>query len=179
MSAKNLQLLLETAYDTEYPQVFEEGAINVYNKFEEAYKIFVKTNKPTDELNFRFERVRLGVAIAFIKAYTRLADNETSIEALEVLQQAIKAKSSKEIDKIVQKKISVFDNLYHEIFVNEEREQILGLFEATLDAGSKEELDELILEGLELLSSIDFEHHAQKDDEDDEPLDEDFLKSIK
>lgn len=176
MSAKNLQLLLQTAYDSENPQVFEEGAITVYQKFEEAYRTFVKTNKPTDELNFRFERVRLGVAIAFLKAYTRLADNETSIEALQVLQEAIKAKSSKEIDKIVQKKIAVFDNLYHEIFVNEEREHILGMFEATLDASSKEELDELMLEGLELLTAIDFEHHAQQDD--DEPLDEDFLKSI-
>ena len=177
MSAKNLQLLLETAYDTENPQVFEEGAANVYKKFEEAYKVFVQTSKPSDELNFRFERVRLGVGIAFLKAYTRLADNETSIEALQVLQEAIKAKSSKEIDKIVQKKIKVFDNLYHEIFVNEEREHILGLFEATLDASSREELDELMLEGLELLTAIDFEHHAQQDD-DDEPLDEDFLKSI-
>lgn len=177
MSAKNLQLLLETAYDSENPQVFEEGAANVYRKFEEEYRNYVKTNKPTQELNFRFERVRLGMAIAFIKAYTRLADNETSIEALQVLQEALKAKSSKDIDKIVQKKIAVFDNLYHEIFVNEEREQILGLFEATLDAGAKEELDELMLEGLELLTSIDFEHHAQQDD-DDEPLDEDFLKSI-
>src|SRR5688500_1464139 len=98
MSAKNLQLLLQTAYDSENPQVFEEGAMNVYKKFEEAYKTFVQTNKPSDELNFKFERVRLGVAIAFLKAYTRLADNETSIEALQVLQEAIKAKSSKEID---------------------------------------------------------------------------------
>lgn len=178
MSAKNLQLLLDTAYNIENPAVFEEGATTVYKLFEEAYRDFVKTQNATDELNYRFERVRLGVAIAFVKAYTRLADNETSIEALEVLQEAIKAKSSKEIDKIVQKKIAVFDNLYHEIFVNEEREHILGLFEATLDANSKEALDELILEGLELLTAIDFEHHAQKDD-DDEPLDEDFLKSIK
>lgn len=176
MSAKNLQLLLETAYDTENPQVFEESATNVYKKFEEAYKTYANTSKPSDELNYRFERVRLGIAIAFVKAYTRLADNETSVEALEVLQDAIKAKSTKEIDKIVQKKIAVFDNLYHEIFVNEEREQILGLFEATLDAGSKEELDELMLEGLELLTTIDFEHHAQKDDDDE--IDEDLLKSI-
>ncbi|HEY4651996.1 MAG TPA: hypothetical protein VIG72_11315 [Pontibacter sp.] len=177
MSAKNLQLLLETAYDSENPQVFEEGAADVYKKFEEAYRAYARTNKITEELNFRFERVRLGVAIAFVKAYTRLADNETSIEALQVLQDAIKAKSSKEIDKIVQKKIAVFDNLYHEIFVNEEREQILGLFEAALDAGAKEELDELMLDGLELLTAIDFEHHSRKDDDEDQ-IDEDLLKSI-
>ncbi len=176
MSAKSFQLLLETAYDTENPQVFEEGAGNVYNKFEEVYRKSVHQDKPSEELNYRFERVRLGMAIAFVKAYTRLADNETSIEALAVLQDAIKAKSTKEIDKIVQKKIAVFDNLYHEIFVNEEREQILGLFEATLDAGSKEELDDLMLDGLELLTTIDFEHHAQKDDDDE--IDEDLLKSI-
>ncbi|NEM98050.1 hypothetical protein [Pontibacter burrus] len=177
MSARNLQLLLETAYDAENPQVFEEGAATVYKQFEEAYRSYIKTNKTTEELNFRFERVRLGMAIAFVKAYTRLSDNETSVEALQILQEAINAKSSKEIDKIVQKKIAVFDNLYHEIFVNEDRQQVLALFEATLDAGSREELDELMIEGLQLLTMIDFEHHAQQDD-DDEPLDEDFLKSI-
>ncbi|MHC2992537.1 hypothetical protein OB13_13445, partial [Pontibacter sp. HJ8] len=63
-------------------------------------------------------------------------------------------------------------------FVNEEREHILALFEQTLDATSKEELDELTLEGLELLQEIDFES-TPNDEEDDEPLDEDFLKSIK
>ena len=70
-----------------------------------------------------------------------------------------------------------FDQLYHEIFVNETREHLLALFERTLDAASKQELYELILEGLELLQDIDFDR--TQDDDDDEPIDEDLLNSIK
>jgi len=78
----------------------------------------------------------------------------------------------------VQKRIAAFDNLYHEIFVNEQREQLLGLFEQTLDAGSKEELDELIFEGLELMQQVDWDANNDEDTDDQEPLDEDFLKSL-
>lgn len=179
MSAKSFEMLLELAFDTEKPQVYEEGAANVYQHFEKAYKDAQKKGgKPTEELNFRFERLRLGVAMAFVKAFVRLADNEKSHEALEVLQDALKAKSTREIDKVVQKQIGKFDHLYHEIFVNEQREFILGLFERTLDAASKEELDELIFEGLELLPEVDWDTKGQDEDDDITPLDEDFLKSL-
>ena len=180
MSAKSFEMLLELAFDTENPQVYEEGAANVYQQFERAYRdAHTKGGKPTEELNFRFERLRLGVAIAFVKAFVRLADNEKSPEALEVLQDALKAKSTREIDKIVQKHIGKFDHLYHEIFVNEQREYILGMFERTLDAASKEELDELIFEGLELLPEVDWDAKGQEEGDDDiEPLDEDFLKNL-
>lgn len=178
MSARSFELLLETAFAPEKPTVFEVPAAAVYQKLEQALKASrPQENKPSEELGYRFEMLRLGVAIAFIKAYSRLADNEGSREVLQLLQQAVKAKNTREIDKIIQKKISLFDSLYHEIFVNEEREHILALFEQTLDATSKEELDELTLEGLELLQEIDFES-TPNNEEDDEPLDEDFLKSI-
>ncbi len=178
MSARSFELLLETAYAPEKPAVFETGAASVYQKFEQAFKAsrVQKGGQSTEELNYRFEILRLGIAIAFVKAFTRLADNENTKEVLDLLQQAIKAKNTREIDKIVQKKIALFDNLYHEIFVNEQREEILGLFERTLDAGSKEELDELIMEGLELLQEVDFDR--SHDDDDDEPIDEDLLKSL-
>ncbi|EJF10177.1 hypothetical protein [Pontibacter sp. BAB1700] len=178
MSAKSFELLLETAFAPEAPQVFEEQAAVVYRQLELALKNSrTKDGKVADEVGFRFERVRLGVAIAIIKAYARLADNEGAKDVLKLLQEAVNAKSTREIDKIIQKKISLFDNLYHEIFVNEQREHLLAMFEQTLDATSKEEIDELILEGLEVLQDIDFDA-AQHEDEDDEPLDEDFLKSI-
>ncbi len=133
-----------------------------------------------EQLSYRFERLRLGVAIAFVKAFIRLADNEKSKEVLEVLQEAVQAKNTREIDKVVQKRIATFDNLYHEIFVNPQREEILHLFEQTLDAGTKEELDELILDGLELLAEVDWDapQNPEEDDDDAEPLDEDFLKSL-
>jgi hypothetical protein len=179
MSARSFELLLDTAFSPEKPQVFEGPSAGVYQKLEQALRASrSQQQKPSEELGYRFEILRLGVAIAFIKAYSRLADNEGAKEVLQLLEEAVKAKSTREIDKIIQKKIALFDSLYHEIFVNEEREHILALFEQTLDATSKEELDELILEGLELLQQIDFENAQQDDDEDDEPLDEDFLKSI-
>ena len=179
MSAKSFELLLDTAFAPEKPHVFEGSATTVYQQLEQALKASrLQQGKPSEEIGFRFERVRLGVAIAFIKAYARLADNEGAKDALALLLEAVKAKSTREIDKIIQKKIALFDNLYHEIFVNEQREHLLALFEQTLDATSKEEIDELILEGLEMLQDIDFEA-AQHEEDDDEPLDEDFLKSIK
>jgi alpha-beta hydrolase superfamily lysophospholipase len=179
MSAKSFELLLETAFAPETPQVFEGPATAVYQQLEQALKASrLKQSKPSEEVGFRFERVRLGVAIALIKAYARLADNEGAKDVLALLLDAVKAKNTREIDKIIQKKIALFDNLYHEIFVNEQREHLLAMFEQTLDATSKEEIDELILEGLETLQNIDFEA-AQHDEDDDEPLDEDFLKSIK
>ncbi|MBF8962043.1 hypothetical protein I0P70_02190 [Pontibacter sp. FD36] len=178
MSAKSFELLLETAFAPEAPQVFEEQAAVVYQQLEQALKnARLKGGQAGDEIGFRFERVRLGVAIAFIKAYARLADNEGAKDVLKLLLEAVNAKNTREIDKIIQKKISLFDNLYHEIFVNEQREHLLAMFEQTLDATSKEEIDELILEGLEVLQDIDFEA-AHHEDDDEEPLDEDFLKSI-
>lgn len=178
MSARSLELLLETAYDSGETPVLGEEAGKIYQEFEHSYKSsLTSTGNATEALNFRFERLRLVIAIAFVKAFTRLSHNEKSVEVLRVLQDALQAKSIKEIDKIVQKRIDTFDNLYHEIFVNEQREQLLGLFEQTLDAGSKEELDELIFEGLDLMQHVDWE--ANYDDQDDnEPLDEDFLKNL-
>jgi len=180
MSAKSFELLLQTAYDTDNPPVFSEGAASVYQEFEQAFKAsHQQQGKTSDALHFRFERLRLGIAIAFVKAFTRLADNEKSMEALDLLQEALQAKSTREIDKIIQKKITAFDHLYHEIFVNEQREELLAMFEQTLDAGSKEELDELIFEGLALMQEIDWEASRDAGDEDDaEPLDEDFLKNL-
>jgi hypothetical protein len=178
MSAKSFEILLQSAFDTETPNVFEEGATQVYTQLEKAFRnANIQKGGSNDELSYRFERLRLGVAIAFVKAFTRLSNNEKSKEALETLQEAIKAKNTREIDKIIQKKIKTFDNLYHEIFVNEQREEILHLFERTLDAGTVEELDELIFQGIELLQEVDWEATAHEDD-DIEPLDEDFLKNL-
>lgn len=180
MSARSFELLLETAFDSPNPNVFEEGAATVYSDLERALRE-AKFSKGTsqEQLSYRFERLRLGVAVAFVKAFLRLAENEKSKEVLEVLQDAIKAKNTREIDKIVQKRIATFDNLYHEIFVNPQREEILHLFELTLDSGTKEELDDLIMDGLELLSEVDWDApQGPEDDDNEEPLDEDFLKNL-
>ncbi|WP_299819052.1 hypothetical protein [uncultured Pontibacter sp.] len=178
MSAKSFEMLLELAFDTDKPEVYEEGATTAYQQFEKAFRAMQqKGGKPTEDVNYHFERLRLGVAIAFVQAFVRLADNEKSHEALGVLREALKAKNSREIDKIVQKQIAKFDHLYHEIFVNEQRDYLLGMFERSLDASSREELDELIFQGLELLPEVDWDAKGH-DEDDSEPLDEDFLKSL-
>lgn len=178
MNARSFGLLLETAYAPETPDVFKEGATTAYKQFEQEYKATIlKNGAATDELNFRFERLRIGMAIAFIKAFVRIAYNEKSKDVLALLKQALEARSTKEIDKIIQKNIASFDELYHEIFVDEQRDYILGLFERTLDAGSKEELDELIMEGLDVLQEVDFDR--SHDDDDGSPIDEDLLNSLK
>ncbi|MFD3002318.1 hypothetical protein ACFS7Z_18245 [Pontibacter toksunensis] len=178
MSARASELLLLTAYETEKPPLAAEEACKIYTDFEKAFKASKSAaGKVTEELNFRFERLRLLMALAFVKVFTRLSNNEKSKEALGVLLEALKARSTKEIDKVVQKQIAVFDQLYHEIFVNEQRDQILSLFEQTLDAGSKEELDDLLFDGVALLQEVDWE--ANEEDQDDaDPLDEDFLKNL-
>lgn len=179
MSARASELLLQTAYESEKPPVTAEEAGRIYHDFEKAYKASRSSpGKATEDLHFRFERLRLLMAIAFVKAFTRLSNNEKSREALGVLQEALQARSTKEIDKMVQKKIAAFDQLYHEIFVNEQREQVLHLFEQTLDAGTKEELDELLFEGVAFLQEVDWEANDEEDQEDTDPLDEDFLNNL-
>lgn len=182
MSAKSLTLLLETAYDTAQAPLSADAASQIYQDFERAYRNSrsAAAGKGMAEVNFRFERLRLVVALAFVKAFTRLSHNEKSAEVLVVLQDALQAPDTKAIDKVVQKRIGTFDNLYHEIFVNEQREHLLALFEQTLDASSKEELDELIFEGLDLMQDVDWEASAEDgpDDEDTLDLDEDFLKNL-
>lgn len=181
MSARSFELLLETAFEQPNPPVFDEGAATVYHDLERALRdARFSKGSSREQLSYKYERLRLGVAIAFVQAFLRLADNEKSQEVLEVLQQALQAKNTREIDKVVQKRIATFDNLYHEIFVNPQREEILHLFERTLDAGTKEELDELIMEGLALFAEVDWNapHNPEEDDDDAEPLDEDFLKNL-
>ncbi|MHA6249022.1 hypothetical protein ACXYMU_13865 [Pontibacter sp. CAU 1760] len=180
MSAKSLTLLLETAYDTAQAPLSADAASQIYQDFERAYRASrSEAGKGMAEVNFRFERLRLVVALAFVKAFTRLSHNEKSAKVLAVLQDALQAPDTKAIDKVVQKRIGTFDNLYHEIFVNEQREHLLALFEQTLDASSKEELDELIFEGLDLMQDVDWEASAEDGPDDDTlDLDEDFLKNL-
>lgn len=158
-----------------------EEAGRIYRDFEKAFRASRSSaaTSVTEELHFRFERLRLLVALAFVKAFTRLSNNDKTKEVLDVLNEALRARNTKEIDKLIQKKIALFDQLYHEMFVNEQREQILHLFEQTLDAGSKEELDDLILEGVALLQEVDWEVNEEDEDPDDtDLLDEDFLKNL-
>ncbi|MBO0358737.1 hypothetical protein J0X19_12330 [Hymenobacter sp. BT186] len=127
-----------------------------------AYDEFRRAKNP--ELSFRFERVRLGVAMSLLQLLADLGDHDESRQVLAVLHRALGARSTSEIDAIIQKEVKHFERLYTNLYVNEEGEQLLHLFERTLDADSQPLMEEVIQEALALTQELDF----TQDEEDDE-----------
>lgn len=117
------------------------------------------------ELSFRFERVRLGVAMSLLQLLADLGDHDESRQVLAVLHRALGARSTTEIDAVIQKEVKHFDRLYTNLYVNEEGEQLLHLFERTLDADSQPLMDGVIHEALAVAQELDF---TSDDDGDDE-----------
>lgn len=127
-----------------------------------AYADFERAK--TTDLSFRFERVRLGVAMSLLQLLADLGDHDESRQVLAVLHRALGARSTTEIDAIIQKEVKHFERLYTNLYVNEEGEQLLHLFERTLDADSQPLMEDVIQEALALAHELDF----TQDDEDDE-----------
>ncbi|SNC74856.1 hypothetical protein SAMN06265337_2581 [Hymenobacter gelipurpurascens] len=130
----------------------------------EAYTAFQKA--PQADIAFRFERVRLGVALALMKLLADLGDHEESRRVMDVLHRALKARSVAEIDATITKEAKVFEKLYTNLYVNEDGEQLLGLFERTLDADTQPLMEEVIQEALYLSSELDFSQDEDDEDED-------------
>ncbi|SDX93011.1 hypothetical protein [Hymenobacter psychrophilus] len=127
----------------------------------EAYHVFGQA-APAD-IAYRFERVRLGVALALLRLLAELGDMEEARQVLDVLKNALQAPSVAGIDKAMQKGATTFDRLYANLYVNEDGEQVLHLFERTLDADTQRLMDSVIQEALQLVPTLDFSR-----DEDDE-----------
>jgi len=128
-----------------------------------AYTDFERAK--TADVSFRFERVRLGVAMSLLQLLADLGDHDESRQVLAVLHRALGARSTTEIDTIIQKEVKHFERLYTNLYVNEEGEQLLHLFERTLDADSQPLMDGVIQEALALAHELDF---TQNDDDDEE-----------
>ncbi|GGE94728.1 hypothetical protein [Hymenobacter cavernae] len=128
----------------------------VYAEFEHASKA---------DLAFRFERVRLGVAMSLLKLVADLGDHEESRRVMEVLHKALRARSVADIDATITRDAKLFERLYTNLYVNEEAEQLFNLFERALDADTKPMMDDIIAEALDLASELDFE--ASDEDEDE------------
>ncbi|MBC6610747.1 hypothetical protein H8B15_07420 [Hymenobacter sp. BT507] len=128
-----------------------------------AYQDLERASRP--ELSFRFERVRLAVAMALMKLLADLGDHADSRAVLDLMHRALRAGSTKEIDAIVTKEGKLFDRLYSNLYVNEQGEQLLNLFGETLEADSIAGMDELMAEALELARELDF---TQEEDEEEE-----------
>ncbi|PIQ22662.1 MAG: hypothetical protein COW65_01830 [Cytophagales bacterium CG18_big_fil_WC_8_21_14_2_50_42_9] len=157
MSAANFALLITRSLNTENPGLFDKSEGAVYKEFELAesrHRANPGHTRPGDNLHLKFEKVRLGVAIALMQVFYEMSEDEDSRQILEALQNAAQANSIAQIDAEINKKMKAFDNLYKDLFINEAGEMLLGLFERILSADSKQEVDDIIGEALKLLDYI-------------------------
>lgn len=116
----------------------------------------LRAAKPT-ERPFRFEQVRLGVAMSLLKLVSELGDHDESRQVLDVLHRALsEARSPEDIDRIVGREAKLFDRLYENLYVNEQGEELLNLFGRTLDADAPELLEDVAQEAVDLARTIDF-----------------------
>ena len=72
------------------------------------------------------------------------------------VHRALRARSTTEIDALIQKDAKRFERLYTNLYVNEQGEQLLHLFESTLAADSQPALEGVIREALALAQQLDF-----------------------
>ncbi|AHJ98729.1 hypothetical protein [Hymenobacter swuensis] len=129
-----------------------------------AYRTFEQAS-PTD-IAYRFERVRLGVAMSLMKLLSDLGDLQEARAVLDVLYKALKAPSVAAIDASIHKEATTFEKLYTNLYVNEDGEQLLNLFERTLDADSQPLMDDVIREALRLAPQLDFTHLTEEDEDE-------------
>ena len=127
----------------------------------DAYRTFEQAS-PAD-LPYCFERVRLGVALTLLKLLAELGDLDEARKVLDVLLRALKAPSVAAIDTTIQKEAATFERLYANLYVNEDGEQLLHLFEQTLDADSQPQMDDVIREALRLVPTLDFSRDEDED----------------
>lgn len=116
------------------------------------------------ERPFRFEQLRLGLAMSLLKLLADLGDHAESRQALDLLHRALhEARSPADIDRIIGRDARLFDKLYENLYVNEQGEEVLNLFGRTLEAEAPEQLDEVARDGVQLARNLDF----SPDDEDE------------
>ena len=109
------------------------------------------------QLPFRFEQVRLGLAMSLLKLVSELGDHDESRQVLDVLHRALaEARSPEDIDRIVGRDARLFDRLYENLYVNEQGEELLNLFGRTLDADAPELLEYVAREAVDLARNLDF-----------------------
>ena len=112
---------------------------------------------PSAQRPFRFEQVRLGLAMSLLKLVSELGDHDESRQVLDVLHRALsEARSPEDIDRIVGREARLFDRLYENLYVNEAGEELLNLFGRALDADAPELLEEIAQEGVDVARTLDF-----------------------
>ncbi|MVN76852.1 hypothetical protein GO988_11005 [Hymenobacter sp. HMF4947] len=119
------------------------------------------------EQPFRFEQWRLGVALSLLRMLGDLGDHAEARAAADVLHRALNtAASPQEIDKQIGKENKLFEQIYTNLYVNDEGEALLDLFARTLDADSPDFLAQVEFEAVDLAREVDFDARYGDEDED-------------
>jgi hypothetical protein len=165
MSASNYQEMITLSF-TPDEAALQEKLSPLYQELEEALQNARPGRNSQETVGYRFERLRLGMGITLMQLLTDLGGDEDSALVQDLLEDALEAPTSQEIDRIIQQKSNLFEDLYTDLYVNQDAEQVLAMFEGTLNASSLEEADGIIARTLELLQDLEFQQ-----DEEDAPED--------
>ncbi|WP_223651719.1 hypothetical protein [Hymenobacter psoromatis] len=156
MSAYETLLRLAFRTPAEAARYLTPAALGAYLTFEQA---------TPREQPFRFEQWRLGVASALLRLLADLGDHEEARRAADVLHRALStAQSPADIDQQISKENKLFDQIYTNLYVNDEGEALLDLFARTLDADAPALLAAVQAEAVDLARALDFERPADEDE---------------
>lgn len=153
------ETLLRLAYraPADQSRYLTPAALGAYADFERA---------SAREQPFRFEVWRLGVAGSLLHLLAELGDFELARRAAEVLHRALStARSPDDIDQQIGREAKLFDQLYTNLYVNDEGEELLDLFARTLDADAPALLEAVQAEAVDVAHELDFEAEADEEDE--------------
>ncbi len=129
----------------------------------DAYDGFARAT-PRDQ-PFRFEQWRLGVAMSLLRLLSDLGDHDEARRAADVLHRALStARSPQDIDKQIGKENKLFEQIYTNLYVNDEGEALLDLFAHTLDADAPDLLAQVEDEAAELAKDLNFEAKNEDDE---------------
>lgn len=129
-------------------QYLTPAALGAYASFEQA---------SAREQPFRFEQWRLGVAMSLLRLLGDLGDHDEARRAAAVLHKALStARSPQDIDQQIGRENKLFDQIYTNLYVNEEGEALLDLFARTLDADAPDFLGQVETEAVDLARELDF-----------------------
>ena len=101
--------------------------------------------------------------MSLLKLVSELGDHDESRQVLDVLHRALReAHSPEDIDRIIGREARLFDQLYNNLYVNEQGEELLNLFGRTLDADEPELLEAVAQEAVDLARTLDFDDENEK-----------------
>lgn len=127
-----------------------------------AHAAFEQAAPP--EQPYRFELWRLGVALSLLRLLGELGDHDEARRAAAVLHRAQNtARSPQEIDDQIGREAKLFDQIYTNLYVNDQGEALLDLFARTLDADAPARLAETQAAAVALAGQLDFEREEDPD----------------